>query len=445
VRAFREFVEQWIEKPITVTRALGEFLEYLDYFVEAGGKVSTTLGDEGDAVRLMTVHLAKGLEFEHVYVVRVVSNSFPVGYRAPLFEFPRELSRAHAPVPLEGKELHHEEELRIFYVAATRAKNSLVLFGPQVGGGKKVPAQYLRRLYDDRSIRHRLHLRHAREMQVDLFGQAAAGSAIEPWIELPPRMPLEQAALSASGIETYRRCPLRFKIERDWNLPGDPAPAMEYGAVVHTVLKNYYDAVRSGTQPERAWMLMRFREELGKAKFEDRLQRELYEKQGIEQLTHFLEQAATQPPPDVLDTERTFRIELNGITVSGRVDRLDRIAGRRARIVDYKTGSPRSQEDADDSLQLSIYALAAERAWDLDPEEIVFYNLQTNAGVVTTRNPEALDEAMEEIRKAAEGIATENFRPKPGFHCRWCPYRSLCPATEERLFRAEAVAPAGVQ
>jgi putative RecB family exonuclease len=147
----------------------------------------------------------------------------------------------------------------------------------------------------------------------------------------------------------------------------------------------------------------------------------------------------------VLDTERTFRIELNGITVSGRVDRLDRIAGRRARIVDYKTGSPRSQEDADDSLQLSIYALAAERAWDLDPEEIVFYNLQTNAGVVTTRNPEALDEAMEEIRKAAEGIATENFRPKPGFHCRWCPYRSLCPATEERLFRAEAVAPAGVQ
>ncbi|HXE89401.1 MAG TPA: ATP-dependent DNA helicase [Terriglobales bacterium] len=445
VRAFRDFVQQWTEKPITGAGTLAEFLEYLGYFVEAGGKVTTTLGDGGDAVRLMTVHLAKGLEFDHVYVIRVTSNSFPVGYRAPLFEFPRELSRAHAPVPLEGKELHHEEELRIFYVAATRAKNSLVLFGPQMGGGKKVPAQYLRRLHEDRSIRHRLQLRHAREMQVDLFGQAAAASAIEPWIELPPRMPLAEAALSASAIETYRRCPLRFKIERDWNLPGEPAPAMEYGAAVHTVLKDFYNSVRSGMPPVREWVLDRFREELGKAKLEDALQRELYERQGVEQLTRFFDQAAVQPLPDVLDTERTFHIELDGVAVTGRVDRVDRITGRRIRIVDYKTGSPRSQEDADDSLQLSIYALAAARAWELEPEEIVFYNLETNAGVVTSRDADALEAAVEEIHEAAEGIAAGNFRAKPGFHCKWCPYRAVCPATEERLFRAEAVASAGVQ
>ena len=70
-----------------------ELLEYLDYFRDAGGVIPISTGDE-DAVRLMTAHAAKGLEFNHVFIIRANSNSFPSSYKEPLVEFPRELRGA---------------------------------------------------------------------------------------------------------------------------------------------------------------------------------------------------------------------------------------------------------------------------------------------------------------------------------------------------------------
>ena len=101
-------------------------------------------------------------------------------------------------------------------------------------------------------------------------------------------------------------------------------------------------------------------------------------------------------------------------------------------------------EDADDSLQLSIYALAAQRQWKLEARRLVFYNLETNEAVETARSPKQLEEAEKLVRIAAEKIAQGDFDAKPGWHCRWCSYRSLCPATEERLFTIQrALEPTG--
>ena len=103
-------------------------------------------------------------------------------------------------------------------------------------------------------------------------------------------------------------------------------------------------------------------------------------------------------------------------------------------ITDYKTGKAQSQEDSDESLQLSIYALAAREKWGYQADRLVLYNLEGNSPVVTRPQRSPTQEAREpgEVQ-VAENIAAGKFNPKPGFYCRFCAYRNLCPATEKQL------------
>jgi RecB family exonuclease len=254
--------------------------------------------------------------------------------------------------------------------------------------------------------------------------------------------------LSATSIETYENCPLRFKLERDWNMPRDVPASLHYGAAMHRVLHTFYDAQRYGREITDETLLENFRVDLATAGIADRYQYDLYLRQGREQLTQFLAWARSALPSSVLHTEQKFDIDVAGVKVAGRVDRIDRLrsAGpgsestetqsaenQNVVIVDYKTGKPKSQEDADKSLQLSLYALAAKEVWGLRADRLVFHNLEDNSTVTTTRCDADLESTKERVREAAENIAAGKFPAKPNFQCNLCPYRNLCPATEKIL------------
>ena len=100
-------------------------------------------------------------------------------------------------------------------------------------------------------------------------------------------------------------------------------------------------------------------------------------------------------------------------------------------IVDYKTGRPKSQDFADNSLQLSVYAMAMNAKKPV--KMLIFQNLEDNSTVITSRPVEKLREAETRISSVAAGIAEGNFEACPGNHCSWCGYRTVCPATEVRL------------
>jgi len=123
--------------------------------------------------------------------------------------------------------------------------------------------------------------------------------------------------------------------------------------------------------------------------------------------------------------------------VIGRVDRTDRLPDGSIGIIDYKTGSPRDQEDADKSLQLSIYALATEQELKQLPSRLAFYNLETNSPSETQRTPEQLTEVKHKITEVAASIAAGRFDPKPGLHCNSCGFREVCPVQEEPLWMVE--------
>jgi superfamily I DNA/RNA helicase/RecB family exonuclease len=434
VKAVLEFITAWEEKPITKTGEIGELLDYLEYFREAGGGIPLASNDE-NAVRLMTAHAAKGLEFAHVFILRASSPSFPSPYKEPLLEFPRELHDPGSIAQDDDKELCKQEERRLFYVAMTRARDSLTIYAKQGSGKDPSPPGFLRDLLKDSSLLGRwLVPGQPRGFQTDMFAQSAGVAPMtraSEWLNLPPASDLS-ARLSASAVQTYETCPLQFKLEREWKIPGEVPAAMQYGGVIHRVLLAFYNSVREQRPMTDEAVLQFFRDELAAAGIQDHYQHDLYCEQGMLQLQDFLTGFRRAPAPKVLHTEEYFDVKVGEIKVVGRIDRIDEAADGVV-ITDYKTGKAQSQEDSDESLQLSIYALAAREKWGYRADRLVLYNLEGNSPVVTRRTDFQLNEASGRVTEVAGNIAAGMFDPKPGFYCRFCAYRNLCPATEKRL------------
>jgi len=439
LQAALKFAAEWENKATTKTKELGEWIEYLGYFREAGGVIPMASKEDEDAVRLMTAHGAKGLEFAHVFILRATSGSFPTGYRETLVEFPRELRDPDSAAAGDDKTLNEQEERRLFYVAMTRARDSLHIYGKQGIGRDKTPAGLMRELIGNPGLQPWLRSRPALASQPELIEIAAAadttqpqGSRLPAWLELPPLEGLG-ARLSASAVQSYETCPLQFKFEREWKLSREVQAAMQYGATMHRVLRTYYDSARLGRTKTDDELIQLFRDDLATTGIQDDYQRDLYLKKGLQQLQDFLAGTRSTPPPDVLHTEEWFDVEIAGTKVIGRIDRVDRAADGTVNIVDYKTGKAQSQEDADESLQVSIYAMAAHEKWGYRVGALVFHNLEGNVPVFSKRAEFQLAEARDRVLAVARGIAEGNFEPKLDYHCNFCAFRGLCPAREKRV------------
>ncbi len=447
LKALLRFVGEWEQKPYIQDKSLPAFLQYVELFEEAGGfvpllteeEVQQAASDNPDAVQLMTVHGAKGLEFSHVWLLRVISPSFPTQYRESLFEFPAELRSSVATG--DNKQVNEQEERRLFYVAITRARDRLTLCSRPGRGQDPTPPGFLRPLLQSRALGPVLRKRAVKSSNASLdpFVQA---SAMGSWMLLPAGFSTVDLALSANAVETYSMCPLKFKLRRDWQIPGDASAAMQFGNAVHTVLKYYYDPSPGVPAMSAADAIAAFQREFAKAVVEDPVQRQLYEEQGNKHLEIML-RARPRGSVDVIAAEARFDFKMGKLKIIGRIDRMDRLEGNCVRVIDYKTGAPWDQKDADDSLQLSIYAMgAAEMKYA--PRELVLLNVRGNEEIITGRTPAQLERARRKIEEAAEGIAAQEFDPKPGLHCRWCEFARLCPATEQRVLIPLRALTAGV-
>ena len=333
LKAVLDFVTAWENKAITKTGEIAELLDYLEYFREARGVIPLSSNDD-DAVPLMTAHAAKGLEFSHVLILRANSGSFPLNYQEALIELPRELYDPDSIAQGDDKELCQQEERRLFYVAMTRARDSLTIYAKK-GTGKKdpSPAGFLRDLLKDISLRRWLVQASARGFQTDMFAQEAAPATTtrtNQWLALPPVANLH-SRLSASAVQTYETCPLQFKLEREWRIPDEVPAAMQYGAVMHRVLRAYYDSVRLERPMADDVLIQFFRDDLAQAGMQDRYQHDLYEAQGVQQLKDFLAAFRRAPVPHVLHTEEFFDVKVGEVTVVGRIDRIDQLARRPGR------------------------------------------------------------------------------------------------------------------
>jgi DNA helicase-2/ATP-dependent DNA helicase PcrA len=444
VTQLAQFLKDW--EPKSDTRSLPEFLEYLDYFEQAGGVVCLDDDAPGNAVQLMTVHGAKGLEFPHVFLLRVNHGQFPPRERWPLFEFPVKLMKEELP----AGQFHIQEERRLFYVALTRAESKLTITTLTEKKGK-MPT-FIEDLLMEPSVKRRDVLQIApkvrpREEPASANGDAANRASLFPSLSQRPRIfsriadwaetfhppSPEPLKLSASAVDNYRKCPQQFLFSRMWSLREGPQATLTFGSVMHTAIKRFVGQLRKGVKLPFEEVARILETEWNSAGFEDDYQEGEYKKDGIEQLRAF-HSALLENPPAVVEQEKAFELPMeNNVIINGRIDQINSLGGNDVEIVDYKTGKSRKEADARRDLQLSIYAIAAREILELNPVRLIFHYLQNNQTQVTTRNAKQLDEAQKLIQEAAADIRAGSFSPKPGYACRTCVYEAICPAHEESL------------
>jgi ATP-dependent DNA helicase UvrD/PcrA len=441
---FVEFVSAWEKK--SDGKSLKDFIQYLEFFLEANAEITLEEEPADDAVQLMTVHAAKGLEFLNVFVMQLANGDFPARPQPAVFEFPEALMKEEKP---KG-DFRIQEERRLFYVALTRARRHLTLTA--VLNQRKKPSPFLDDILQDPRTKRVDALQLAPKVAVprsedaagsppadasqpQLFGSAAATtraySQVALWAKAyhPPQP--EPLQLSASAIDTYEMCPMKYQFQQTWGLRGGPAAAMTFGNVMHATIHEFIAELRKRRPISFADVEAIFNREWPAASFRDSFQEEEYRKAGREQLEAFY-RTASAAPPDVLEQERTFELPLEpNVLVIGRIDQINKLGPHAVEIVDYKTGNPKDQKGAEKSLQLGLYAMAARDVLGLDPERLVFYNLTTNEAVATTRDKKALDQAAGKVAEVADRIRAADFPAKPGFICRYCDFKPLCPAHEQ--------------
>jgi RecB family exonuclease len=243
----------------------------------------------------------------------------------------------------------------------------------------------------------------------------------------------EPLQLSASAIETYQRCPMQYMLANLWKIRGGPHAMMTFGNVLHITIKEFAALVREKRKVPFSEVVSIYDRVWSSAGFPDDYQEAEYRKAGLEQLRNFHRSYMTQPP-DMLYQEKGFELHLDhDVIVTGRMDQINQIGEKEIEIVDYKTGKPKDAKKAADSLQLSVYALAAEEVLELHPSRLVFYNLTSNEPVETARDSKALAKTRLTIGGVADQIRAGDFAAKPGFHCSYCDFKPLCPAHEQLI------------
>jgi DNA helicase-2/ATP-dependent DNA helicase PcrA len=258
---------------------------------------------------------------------------------------------------------------------------------------------------------------------------AAVTARDDPSVEsfLPTRG--DGVVLSASDIDTYRTCPLKYKFARVFRIPQEPTVHQRFGIVVHQVLERFHARPEvSGSLPELLGLLDTGWRRGGFGDSEEERQLRGKAASALTQYHTRYQDSESEP----LWFERAFSFKLGPHVLRGRVDRVDRLPGGEYELIDYKTGRPKSPTQLVDDVQLSLYAVGAREAWSLDASQQAYYYVLDDQKVAvpddrTDRFEWIQDVAME----VADGILSQGFEPTPSFAaCSMCDYRLVCPAAE---------------
>jgi len=430
---------------------------HLQTLIEAGDDPPTADVDpDADAVAVLTVHKAKGLEFPIVYLPGLVADRFPMRSRADSLALPVALIRGTLP---EG-DFQLQEERRLFYVAMTRARDELILSHAADYGGA-------------RARRVSPFVLEALDLPV-AAGVPGSGARVSTPLERlatfepatpaspPEREPIDEPLmLSFYAIDAYLTCPLKYKYAHVLRVPLAPHHAIVYGAALHQAVQVFHRRHARGDVMSEEQLFEVFETAWTNEGFISRDHEEARLETGRSTLRRFREEQLA--PGAVIPTyvEREFSFSLGGDRIRGRWDRVDvepadttataeRPAGEphadvvtptlpllgreQVTITDYKSSDVRdpvrARQRARESLQLQIYAMGYEALTGRLPDAVQLHFLDSGLVGRAEVEPKRLEKARAQIAKAAAGIRARDYTPKPdNMSCSWCAFREICPSS----------------
>ena len=434
------------------------------------------------AVRLLTAHRSKGLEWDVVVVADVQEEVWPdLRRRGSLLDADEIDLDALRPEPTTQQLL--VDERRLFYVALTRARRRCIVTAVNaIDDAGARPSRFLDELVDElpptrlagvdllspASLVARLRrtlqddalpvpLRRAAAVRLARLASAKAddGAPLVPvagpssWWGVRDwspgirdiRDPAKPLRLSGSAVASYDVCPLRWFLEREVNAGGAASVAQGFGTVVHAlaklladgvlepnadVLVERLDNVWSALGFEAAWQADREREEA---------------RRSLQRLVRWLDARKGEG----VASEAEFEVSIRDVVLRGAVDRLEIDADGCVRVVDFKTGrTAKGKAVVAADPQLAVYQLAVrEGAFvqhvapdaPLGGAELVYLRTELATGLPIVRDQPSLPAesptwADELVDRTAAGIRAERLCARLNDSCGSCAFQSVCPAQD---------------
>ncbi|MHB8717368.1 MAG: ATP-dependent helicase [Candidatus Dormibacteria bacterium] len=365
-----------------------------------------------DGVLLLTAHSAKGLEWPMVFISGIIERRWGRAWTSwSALTLPSDLVPEAAP----AGDAAIDEERRLFYVATTRAADRLVLARARRYAGSfkdEAPSPFLRAVSGSSGVR----TRDVPESGGALLQPARAKGA---WAG-------GRLTLSVSDLAAFRQCPRRFEYRRRYHMPSPDTVNSWYGTLVHRTLQHAAmrrlagESVDAGTAAA-TW------HELWEASRGPRGANAALRELGERQLRGYIESPAWRDA-SISAIEEQFTLALDRADVSGRWDRLD---GDGATVVDYKTGTTKSETAVRRDLQVRAYSVAASRRTRSDDVAVELHFVATGEVTRAAFTREELDRSWAFLNATASDLArawqSGAFPPKPStWNCRRCAYRTVC-------------------
>ena len=454
-------------RPLEGELDLPAFLEYLHFLDDADEDVAEARAGDDDTVKVMTIHQAKGLEFDFVHVPGLAGAK---GSRSKVFPDTRAGDNAlttGAALPWwlhddDGEALPHwralrspneaadairdrkrREEWRLFYVACTRARRRLVCSAAHWYAGPADP-QGPSELYDFVAAQHDVvdeRFQHdpatvdpdiaAKERRATPPGRFGSGAPAHP----PPDPSLRSgstapeaerpgadqllivaeaeappSSLSVTNMVTYARCAKQYYWTAVRPLPRRTSTAARIGSAIHRWIER---------RPDRQLVLLDDDPEVDRDP-------------GV---VAALQASFLDSPYAGLEptrTEASIVLARHGWLLRGRVDATYERDGR-FEIVDFKTGHKPAVGDASAATQLMIYGVAATDAWGADPDRLrtTYCYLRSDGPaelVSVDWDRAALDRSRDELDALLERLGARDFEVTTGPWCAPCDFHASCVA-----------------
>jgi DNA helicase-2/ATP-dependent DNA helicase PcrA len=390
------------------TRNFYPFREYLKLIKDSG--VDPVIPPADDNVRIMTIHQAKGLEFPVVVLGAAMNGRLPTCRRSDPYEIPDHL-RASKGVEPGVDDPHMVDERKLFYVAATRAQDLLIVGTADVvnkrGGG---PSQFV----------------------MEMFGQdleAAAAYSEDKVKDITSRQPTDRGTrqrYSFSQLAYYLQCPMRYKFAVVYGLEVPWLDPVDFGANVHRCLEAIHlralrgELTSTSELPdlvERSWLSTPRSEPDQEAG---------YQRAAIRQLTRYLVEHGDRLS-NIQQAETTFLYPFRDDVLLGKVDLIRKSGEDGVTIVDFKTSSSVTGEMEQVALQLGIYSLGVESGFCLPVVRQEAHFLEDGQVVTWDWTLEQKLQTEKDLSDLINRIHAQQFQPRLAYCIHCVEFRAICP------------------
>ncbi|MBU4347655.1 ATP-dependent helicase, partial [Patescibacteria group bacterium] len=439
------------------------FLAEFDMEIESGeqGALAPDIESGPEAIKVMTVHAAKGLEFQYVFIANMVDKRFPTTERKEQIRIPDALIKEILP---QG-DIHLEEERRLFYVAITRAKQGLYFsWAPDYGGArKKKPSRFLAECgLMDRTDKTNQTNKTNKAVRPPLGRSDRSVKAQDKEkISIPNYFSYTQLA-------AFSNCPCQYRFAHILRVPVRGKAIFSFGKTMHATLQKVFELINEkramgqeslfedGAIPPTPLakggnktniisleeILKLYEESWIDDWYENKKQKEEYKKKGKEILKGFYEKHHRQGHrqsgaggtgqtdwPRTIFLEKGFNFKLlageERYTIRGAIDRIDEINGK-IKIIDYKTGRPKEKLSFEEKEQLLIYQLAIRDLFKQEISSLAFYYLDNNSEAEFLGAEEELSKVKEKILAIINEIKKGEFPARPSELCKFCDFKEIC-------------------